>query len=209
MITGKKLNKILQLNAKHALYREDGLWYHNLKDFPGVLFDQNGYVIFKTKEDYLNNSRLQIRKDLHVVNGISSLKGYVEFDHINRKIIAIESGDINDEVIRKIRQVNAIQRNKSFVREIKSLYDNTCQICGVGLNITNNLKYSEVHHIKPLGNPHNGPDSMRNLICVCPNHHVMLDLGAMYLDVDKFKFLRHEIDLEFINYHNENILIKR
>ncbi|WP_321280164.1 HNH endonuclease [Marinifilum fragile] len=208
MINGKKLNEILKLNAKHSLYREDGLWYHNLKDFPGVLFDKNGYVIFRKEEDYLNNSQLQIRKDLHVINGISSLEEYVEFDRANRKIIALKSGEINDEVVRKIRQVNTIQRDKKIVQEIKSLYDNTCQICGVGLKITSDIKYSEIHHIKPLGKPHNGPDILGNLICVCPNHHVMLDLGAIPLEIDRFKLSKHEIDLEFIEYHNENIFSK-
>jgi hypothetical protein len=34
-ITGKILNEAWQVGAKHALYREDGKWYHQLRDFPG------------------------------------------------------------------------------------------------------------------------------------------------------------------------------
>ncbi|MEJ6719982.1 MAG: hypothetical protein QNK82_15945 [Akkermansiaceae bacterium] len=33
--------------------------------------------------------------------------------------------------------------------------------------------YAEAAHIRPLGTPHNGPDSMENLLCL--NHRVALD----------------------------------
>jgi 5-methylcytosine-specific restriction protein A len=42
-LTGKELNRLWKVNAKHALYREDGRWYHQLQEFPGVLFDANGF----------------------------------------------------------------------------------------------------------------------------------------------------------------------
>ena len=44
-MTGKDLIKILDIEAKQALYREDGKWYHNLTKFPGVLFDKGGYFL--------------------------------------------------------------------------------------------------------------------------------------------------------------------
>lgn len=44
-VTGKKLNQKWGVGAKHALYREDGGWYHLLKNFPAALFDANGYVV--------------------------------------------------------------------------------------------------------------------------------------------------------------------
>lgn len=52
MITALKIDTIVKTSAKHGLYREDGKWYHHLMDFPGVLFDINGFVMFNTKEDY-------------------------------------------------------------------------------------------------------------------------------------------------------------
>ena len=65
------------MNAKHALYRADGKWYHALTNFPGALFDANGYVLFKTRRDYESCHNLQIRQDVHVPNGIASIPGYV------------------------------------------------------------------------------------------------------------------------------------
>jgi 5-methylcytosine-specific restriction protein A len=76
-VTGRKLNEEWNVGAKHALYREDGGWYHLLKKFPAALFDANGYIIFKTKNDYLKNEYLQITEALHVRGGISTIPGYV------------------------------------------------------------------------------------------------------------------------------------
>ena len=76
-LDGKTLNELWHVGAKHSLYREDGKWYHQLRDFPGALFDANGYVIFKTKEEYLASPFLQIQQDLHVPGGISSIPNYI------------------------------------------------------------------------------------------------------------------------------------
>ncbi|MDB5141161.1 MAG: hypothetical protein JWR12_3077 [Mucilaginibacter sp.] len=37
-MNAKQIIKTLNLTAAHSLYREDGLWYHHLKKFPGILF---------------------------------------------------------------------------------------------------------------------------------------------------------------------------
>ncbi|MCX5892441.1 MAG: HNH endonuclease, partial [Deltaproteobacteria bacterium] len=61
------------------------------------------------------------------------------------------------------------------------------------------------HHIKPLGSPHDGPDVRENILCVCPNHHVMLDYGVIELDGVQLP----GIGREYINYHNEHIFGKK
>jgi len=76
MNNGKYLNKVLQLGAKHALYSEDGKWYENLKKFPGILFDNKGYIILKDENDYIVNLDLQIGKKLNIPKGIEKLNGY-------------------------------------------------------------------------------------------------------------------------------------
>lgn len=76
-LRGKELNHLWGVGAKHALYREDGKWYHQLAEFPGVLFDANGYVVFETEKDYLGSPYLQIQKDLHISGSISSMPNYI------------------------------------------------------------------------------------------------------------------------------------
>jgi hypothetical protein len=80
-ITGKLLSEKWNIDVQHALYREDGKWYHQLTDFPGALFDATGYILFETEEDYRNCGYLVIGKDVHVPEGIVSIPGYIYFDN--------------------------------------------------------------------------------------------------------------------------------
>jgi hypothetical protein len=73
---GKLLKDLWNVDVKHALYHQDGTFYENLHEFPGALFDANGYVIFKTEQEYTNCSYLDIGLKLNVHNGISSIPGY-------------------------------------------------------------------------------------------------------------------------------------
>lgn len=204
-MNGNFLNKLLDLGAKHALYRIDGTWYHNLKKFPGILFDKDGYVIFHTEKDYLNNSHLNRKKDLHIENGIKSLKGYIYFSKLQELYIN-ENYSIEEEnkekVIRIRREIEILLRNQELVNQIKKIYNNTCQICGKRICIGNEKFYSEVHHIHPLGKPHNGPDIIENMICVCPNCHTLLDYNALLLDLTNME-LKHNILDEYVLYHNK------
>jgi 5-methylcytosine-specific restriction enzyme A len=79
MIKAKAINEKLGLNAKHSLYRKDGKWYHHLKAFPGILFDEDGYVVFQQESDYFKNEFLQHGQDLHVSGGICKMTGYKIF----------------------------------------------------------------------------------------------------------------------------------
>lgn len=69
------------------------------------------------------------------------------------------------------------------------------------IKLKERVLYAEAHHVKPLGSPHNGYDVRENILCVCPNHHVLLDYGAIKLDKKDFE----NIDEEYVQYHNENI----
>ncbi|TJZ42306.1 hypothetical protein FCH28_35515 [Streptomyces piniterrae] len=44
--------------------------------------------------------------------------------------------------------------------------------------------YSEAAHIQALGKPHDGPDTIGNVLCLCPNCHVLFDRGALQLTDD-------------------------
>ena len=44
--------------------------------------------------------------------------------------------------------------------------------------------YAEACHIKPLGEPHNGPDQASNVLCLSPNMHVLFDYGAISINDD-------------------------
>ena len=109
------------------------------------------------------------------------------------------------ETIREQCTTYRVLRDTKLARDIKILYEYRCQICGDTLTFPNGEFYCEVHHIKPLGKPHSGPDIKENILCVCPNHHVMVDYGAVRLNSSQFEDLKHEINEEYIDYHNRVI----
>lgn len=114
---------------------------------------------------------------------------------------------------RKEYVINRIIRETKTAQYIKKLYDNKCQICGIQI-ITPVGAYSEAAHIKALGKPHNGPDTKENILCLCPNHHIMLDLGIITINNDYtiigmesgklFVNPNHYLDKECLKYHREH-----
>ncbi len=100
-------------------------------------------------------------------------------------------------------------RSTSVGNEVKSIYNHTCQACGVRLE-TPAGPYSECCHIRPLGIPHNGPDTINNVLCLCPNCHVLFDDHAIIVEADYSmrgtgRFLsvlpQHEIAAQHLEYH--------
>lgn len=73
---GKLLKDLWNVDVVQAFYHKDGTFFENLNNFPGALFDANGYVIFKTEQEYNNCSYLDIGQKLNVHQGISSIPGY-------------------------------------------------------------------------------------------------------------------------------------
>src|SRR5262245_8330864 len=76
---GQYLNKAWNIGARHALYRENGTWYHKLTSFPGALIDANGYILFPTEQDYLECEHLQIGRMKNWIvtrNGLAEIPGY-------------------------------------------------------------------------------------------------------------------------------------
>jgi putative restriction endonuclease len=105
--------------------------------------------------------------------------------------------------------VTRILRDTKVGKWVKQLHNFTCQICGTRL-VTPAGAYAETCHIKPLGRPHNGPDSPENTLCLCPNCHVLLDELALCINDDRLiegrdGFLRvdrqHAISSEYLQYH--------
>lgn len=111
---------------------------------------------------------------------------------------------------RRVAQ-DRIVRSTEVAEFIKNIYDCTCQICGTRLSV-GDRGYAEGAHIKPLGSRHKGPDTVPNILCLCPNCHVLFDFGALRIADDltvlggggELSLRRHEvhfIDREFLAYH--------
>jgi len=79
--------------------------------------------------------------------------------------------------------VSRIVRDTAVTREVKRLYDYRCQVCDERIE-TPTGPYAEAAHITPLGRPHDGPDTLANVLCLCPTHHAGFDLYALAVDND-------------------------
>ena len=80
-----------------------------------------------------------------------------------------------------------IVRDQPAANMLKEIYGYSCQVCGITVATPESSDrqgcgYAEVHHIKPLGAGHKGPDYPANMLVVCPNDHATLDLGSMALN---------------------------
>jgi putative restriction endonuclease len=82
-------------------------------------------------------------------------------------------------------QIQRIVRSGQVAEFVKRIHNHACQFCGTRLEI-NGRGYSEAAHIRAVGRPHDGPDEPSNVLCLCPNCHVLFDNGAVTVD-DEFR----------------------
>lgn len=114
--------------------------------------------------------------------------------------------DFSEPAERQEVVVYRIIRDTALARQIKQLHNYKCQLCGHTIVLTNGSGYAEAHHIRPLGEPHNGPDIVENIICLCPNHHAELDYGVRPLELSDIQSTQgHPINSVYLQYHNEII----
>lgn len=124
--------------------------------------------------------------------------------------LIISSGNVTPGRVRSA--IRRIVRDTVLSGQIKILYDFTCQVCGTRL-LGPAGPYAEAAHVRPLGRPHNGPDTADNLICLCPNHHYLFDVGAFGVRDDlsligvagQLRVVkRHVLNTEHLRYHREH-----
>ncbi|MFI5773141.1 HNH endonuclease [Streptomyces sp. NPDC051658] len=109
------------------------------------------------------------------------------------------------------------QNSENAVRKLKQWYQNSCQICATTLFLPSpRHRYSEAAHIR--AREHGGPDLTENLLCLCPNCHVLFDAGAYVLTDDlavvdtvtgrlQAELKRHQwhyINLDHVRHHRHH-----
>jgi hypothetical protein len=115
-----------------------------------------------------------------------------------------EFEDSDTPAERQLKTSLFIKRNQPIVLKAKAAREYKCQLCPNTPTLPNKERIVEGHHLKPLGNPHNGPDKLENILIVCPNCHVLCDRVAIQLPASlAFSAIPdHVIGIEYINYHN-------
>ncbi|MDO9274604.1 MAG: HNH endonuclease [Lutibacter sp.] len=73
-------------------------------------------------------------------------------------------------------------RSGIFKREIPKLYNNTCAISGLRIDVTANISMVDACHIVPFSEAYD--DTLTNGIALCPNLHRALDRGLISISDD-------------------------
>jgi predicted HNH restriction endonuclease len=163
------------------------IWLQEFYDV-AVPILQKRYPANNTVRDSIRRNLQELRKDGFIrFDGVK--KGLYHLSFANPELrfdnaTSLEQGVEVPEFHRVVRNIRL--RDTVLAIDLKRKYKNTCQVCHHSLPLTNST-YAEAHHIKPLGRPHCGPDIEGNIIVVCPNHHVMFDRAALFIDPSTMK----------------------
>lgn len=155
-------------------------------------------------ENYKNEDLIKIlhlKKTESTISKEENLKKFLEN-------ISIENEADLELITRTLREQNIINRDRTIVNRLKFHYNNTCQIksCNKQITLISGEKYSEVHHLHPLGK--DGYDVAENMIVVCPNCHVELDFGKAISKDDIYIKEPHFIKNDYLEFQNNKQAIK-
>jgi hypothetical protein len=130
----------------------------------------------------------------------------------------IDQDESDSAVERRTIESQAQLRDRRKAAALKRHYANTCTFCATRLQIASDKFYSEAAHVKALGKPHNGPDRIKNMLVLCPHHHLQFDRGVLRLKQTANGFviqsrikgdalhgkqivLKHDLDPDMVTYH--------
>ena len=119
---------------------------------------------------------------------------------ITEIIVHQDSNQARTPPKRVVQTVSRVVRDTAKGRLVKSLHNFTCQVCSTRI-VTPTGPYAEAAHIHPLGKPHDGPDEIDNILCLCPNCHVIFDSGGFVIAND-YTLVGQKGQLRMVAQHN-------
>jgi 5-methylcytosine-specific restriction protein A len=117
-----------------------------------------------------------------------------------KELIRLEGNGISKKRQEYLYQL-APKRNQKHAAELQKMYDGKCQVCLWDAPRLYAERLCHAHHINWLCR--GGEDSLRNLVLVCPNHHMAIHRCDAPFDWELNSFLFSEAQIEKlqVNYH--------
>ncbi|MFL0023747.1 YDG/SRA domain-containing protein [Streptomyces sp. NBUL23] len=150
--------------------------------------------LYKVVEDWSETGRSGFRICRFMLHRLGDeWQELTSFEHQIRNLLLDGAQEDDDDVegadeeivSRRSTSVERIVRKSAVTNRVKRLHDYICQICRIPLRVNSGGEnYAEGAHIHALGGRQGGPDVDGNVLCLCPNCHVKLDRGALYLTDD-------------------------
>jgi putative restriction endonuclease len=116
----------------------------------------------------------------------------------------------NQEPDRVESYTKRIVRDTLVAETVKEAHHYVCQTCSALIKRPGGF-YAEGAYIRPLGRPHNGPDTADNILCLCPNCHVLFEGWAFSIDDDGTllgglegtlnEIEGHPVSRDYLGYH--------
>ncbi len=215
-----RLNNPIHVDQIFEIYHNELREILHSTDYGLFYYEYGNQNILRISQRYLAQSPQQL---YNIFSNLSDRIGFdVEFGHINQ-IPTINEPSYPDYSPPGRTDVNVsrIVRDTQLVRNLKEEFDWRCQICGRRITLPEGRYYAEGHHLKPLGNEYQGPDTRDNIIILCPFHHAEFDYGSITINPDnniilhvnsenefhgnQLNYQRNDINEEFLRFHMENI----
>ncbi len=190
---GNALAKSLSLDVNQSLYSDWGNFYAEIKRYPCVLFDRNGYILINAEQD-LAKYGIKVSKRTNIPQKISSLKDYVSITGVLAKAPEEISGNVFYEGSITRITVNRYERDRSARKACLDYYGYNCFSCGLNMErIYGSVaaNFIHVHHEKPLSEI--GENYLLNPISdlkpLCPNCHSIIHLKTPAMTISELKII--------------------
>jgi len=127
---------------------------------------------------------------------------------IDDKPISTPAGELplptsNQEPDKVRSYTTRIVRDTLASAAVKESHQHVCQACSTRIALPGGA-YAQAVYIRPLGRPHNGPDTADNILCLCPNCHALFDGWAFAIEDDGTLIGAHSGTLNEIEAHTVN-----
>lgn len=142
--------------------------------FENALMHSNGKL---NRGAFQRSIRLLPDEEYHAILHLGFAKTYeLEFNNSKHQI-SDEIEEYQKPILDQI--VSRPFRDATFTKKVRQAYNLRCAVSG--LKLINGLGHVEIEaaHIRPVGNNHNGPDSVRNGIALLRTMHWMFDRGVI------------------------------